>query len=65
MGGKGATPPPPPPPPKFQVGGHHHFIDCLQYCNIIRGVARISQGGVQFAEILLTTPTLKTTPIYS
>ena len=32
----------------------------------IMGVARIFQGGVQFAEILLTTPTfLKTTPIYS
>ena len=31
----------------------------------IRGVARIFQEGVQFAEMLLTTPTLKTTPIYS
>ena len=26
---------------------------------LFRGVARISQGGVQFAEILLTTPTFK------
>ena len=37
----------------------------FSYSHIIRGIGRIFKGGVQFAEILLTTPTLlkKTTPI--
>ena len=34
-------------------------------CCIFRGVARIFQRGIQFGEILLTTLTFKTTPIYS